>query len=212
MWLKNLKREEPAQPSLLSPPGEAEKSSSPTPSTKPPGEVVIELNEVARPKARHRTRIVVPSNYLSKSAKNFLAAFAASLPPPQAAKLRSYIATDTGEPWPQEYTPADTVGFETLVKSAARRAMGHNRAMEGPLFLTATFVMPIPQSWPAARRLDAANGKIWPISRPDLDNLVKAIKDGMNEVVYKDDSQVVREKVQKIYGVDPLIQIKVAPL
>lgn len=40
------------------------------------------------------------------------------------------------------------------------------------------------------------------VKRPDLDNLVKAVKDGLSGVCYKDDSQIVAHTAKKMYAVD----------
>lgn len=75
------------------------------------------------------------------------------------------------------YTPKKTVDYETRVKAHARGAMivaGMKSHMEGPLFLRCVFY--------TSRKVT---------SKPDLDNLVKCVKDAMNQVVYDDDSQVV---------------------
>ena len=37
------------------------------------------------------------------------------------------------------------------------------------------------------------------VTSPDIDNLVKFILDGMNGLIYKDDAQVVKLIVQKLY-------------
>lgn len=40
------------------------------------------------------------------------------------------------------------------------------------------------------------------VKRPDLDNLVKAVKDGLSGVCFKDDSQINAITAQKMYAVD----------
>lgn len=41
------------------------------------------------------------------------------------------------------------------------------------------------------------------VKKPDLDNLVKAVKDSLKGIAYKDDSQIVRCVAEKHYG-EPL--------
>lgn len=43
----------------------------------------------------------------------------------------------------------------------------------------------------------------------DLDNLLKALFDGLNNIVFLDDSQIVQLSAQKFYDVDERIDIKI---
>lgn len=85
-----------------------------------------------------------------------------------------------------------------LITTAQQRA-----AHEGPvtLDLVATFVPPA--SWPKWKRERALAGE-WPhLSRPDVDNLVKLVKDGLNGAAWLDDSQVTNVSGSKQYGSTP---------
>lgn len=42
-----------------------------------------------------------------------------------------------------------------------------------------------------------------PTVRPDLDNLIKSIKDGLNGIVWRDDCQIVSVTADKTYGDNP---------
>lgn len=59
------------------------------------------------------------------------------------------------------------------------------------------FYFEIPKSTPKKNRAEAVHTK-----KPDLDNLVKFIKDCLNGEAWKDDSQVVSLFAQKIYERD----------
>lgn len=64
---------------------------------------------------------------------------------------------------------------------------------EGPLRMSVSFFLPRPKSV-------SANRRPYPIVKPDLDNLLKAVKDALSGVFYKDDRQVVEySKVEKAY-------------
>ena len=69
------------------------------------------------------------------------------------------------------YTPAETKAYEQVVGLCANLATAE--PLEGPVILSATLYI---------RR-----GR-----RGDLDNYLKSICDGLNEVAWKDDRQVVR--------------------
>ena len=80
--------------------------------------------------------------------------------------------------------------------------------LEGPVELRVMAYMPIPASWSMKKQRAAALGEILPISRPDLDNCIKSIKDGCNKVIWKDDSQVVDIIAKKRYGA-PRVEIEI---
>lgn len=67
--------------------------------------------------------------------------------------------------------------------------------------LLLAFVFPRPASLP--KRIVAH------VRKPDLDNLVKAVKDALRGVVYLDDSQVKQQWATKAYGSPPGVQITV---
>ncbi len=49
----------------------------------------------------------------------------------------------------------------------------------------------IPKSFSKKRTDATKRGEIRPITKPDLDNVIKGIKDAMKSVIWRDDSQVV---------------------
>ncbi len=57
-----------------------------------------------------------------------------------------------------------------------------------PVKITCSFMFPIPASWSKKKR-EALKGELH-TKKPDLDNLVKFVKDAMNRVAWEDDSQV----------------------
>lgn len=81
------------------------------------------------------------------------------------------------------YTPAKTINYEKIVALGYKAAGG--KQIEGPVHVTVKAYFKIAKS-----RKDLNEGD-WHTQRPDLDNLMKIVKDGLNGVAYKDDSQVV---------------------
>lgn len=53
------------------------------------------------------------------------------------------------------------------------------------------------------------SGEIRPARTPDADNIAKAVLDGMNGVVYKDDKQVIELKVTKQYAEKPRVDVTI---
>lgn len=109
------------------------------------------------------------------------------------------------------YTPEKTRNYEAALKYAAQQAMGDRPPLDGPLTMSMSVVVPIPQSWPKKRQEAARSGLEWPTKKPDGDNFLK-MKDALNLVVWIDDSQIVREYVEKKYGDKPGMTIRVGPI
>lgn len=103
------------------------------------------------------------------------------------------------------YTPAKTVAYEGLIALAGEKAMEGRLPLEGPLYITVTAFFPIPASWPKKRKAEAR----WHTGKPDGDNILKAAGDGLNGIVWKDDSQVAFGKIIKQYGDAPRLEIAV---
>jgi len=82
----------------------------------------------------------------------------------------------------------------------------------GPVSLHLTFLLPIPKSTSKLIRRQMIEGKILPIMRPDFDNLAYIITNAMNQLIYKDDSQVVDAKIMKRYGEEPQTIVKIVQL
>ena len=110
------------------------------------------------------------------------------------------------------YTPQHVRKFQDFVKKCAADAMDDRTPLLGPLEVGILFYLPVSDSWPAWKKEAAIEGMVHPTSRPDLDNLAKAIEDACNLVVWKDDSQVVTLKTTKLYGVAPQAQVTVTPI
>lgn len=107
------------------------------------------------------------------------------------------------------YTPEQTVAYERLVKLAAARAMTGRAPYAGAVQMHLHIVMPIPQFWSGVRQRRAGAGQIAPTVKLDSDNVEKAVKDGCNGVVYRDDVQVVDDIKKKVYGSVPGVTVAV---
>ena len=110
----------------------------------------------------------------------------------------------------QTYTPEKTRTYETLIRDAAIEAMGTSEPLETPVTLYLYIRVPIPKSY-SKKKLEAClNGMDQPIKKPDASNILKSVEDGMNGIVYKDDSQIINLHVTKVYstlaGVDVCVK------
>ena len=79
--------------------------------------------------------------------------------------------------------------------------------IEGPISISFGFFLPFPKSASKKNVEKMLSGFIRATKCPDLDNYEKFYMDCMNEVVYRDDSQVWRKKGSKVYAKEPCTEI-----
>src|SRR5258708_29012107 len=80
--------------------------------------------------------------------------------------------------------------------------------MEGPLAVVVIATMPIAASWSKKRQQLAATNIERPTKKPDADNIIKML-DSFNEVVWRDDAQMVDVHILKYYGDRPALHVTV---
>lgn len=122
-------------------------------------------------------------------------------------KGRPRFVRETGH----AFTPAKTRSYEAALRIAAGEAMTGQTPMEGPVSVTVLACFPIPVSWSKKKQLAAVTGDIRPTGKPDLDNLLKAL-DALNEIVFRDDAQIVEAVITKTYSTLPSLIVTVRPL
>lgn len=105
------------------------------------------------------------------------------------------------------YTPEKTRTYEALIKDAATQAMGVSEPLNTPVSLYLYIRVPIPASTTKKRLEAIASGDEKPIKKPDASNILKSVEDGMNGIVYKDDSQIINIHVTKVYSTEPGVDI-----
>lgn len=102
------------------------------------------------------------------------------------------------------YTPEKTSNFETLVKwEYHRQCEGKKFPDEAQLGIRVEAFFGIPKSRPKRTQKDMELGIIKHTSKPDADNLLKAIADALNHIAYHDDSAIVYAEVSKKYSRTP---------
>jgi len=107
------------------------------------------------------------------------------------------------------FTPAKTAAYEGLVAHAAHAAMQGRALLEGAVACEVFLHCQIPASWSKKKQAQALAGTVMPTTKPDADNVVKAIFDGLNGVLWRDDVQVVDLLVRKRYSASPCVYVEV---
>jgi Holliday junction resolvase RusA-like endonuclease len=109
----------------------------------------------------------------------------------------------------QTYTDNKTRDFEAKVAEAAKIVMGVSDPLGTPLKVFLQFILPIPASVTKKRLKSILDGLEVHTKKPDLDNLIKATIDGMDKIVFDNDSQIVNISATKKYGTHPRTDILV---
>lgn len=107
------------------------------------------------------------------------------------------------------FTPAKTLAYEGLVAQMAQQAMAGAPLMQGPVSLSLHLFHTIPRSATKRQRADMLAGLVRPTKKPDADNVLKAIADGMNGVVWRDDVQAVEIRLTKRFAEVPGVIVTV---
>lgn len=107
------------------------------------------------------------------------------------------------------YTPPKTRAAETEIKRIASMEMAGRDPFDGPVALTMRTIVEPTKSWSKKHQAAALTGMIRPTKKPDLDNMIKLVKDALNGVVYRDDAQVVELIASKVYGPQALTVVTV---
>ena len=110
------------------------------------------------------------------------------------------------------FTPTKTANYETLIAMAAQQAMNGRDLIAGPVMVEMKIVVSVAQSWSKKKTAEALQGLVMPTKKPDADNVLKAICDGINGIVFKDDVQVVNVSLSKRFGETPGVLVRVVPL
>jgi len=97
------------------------------------------------------------------------------------------------------FTPERTRLYEWELSLRARAELSRQRlpkplvAAPGPVFVAVTFHLAGPKR----------NREDFPVGRPDVDNLLKSLLDGLRGVLWADDCQVVAAQASKVWAVPP---------
>lgn len=125
--------------------------------------------------------------------------FAAGLPKGQP-RARAFAMKGKGV---RMYDPGTAEGWKGSIAGSCRELIPET-PIDEPLTLTLTFYMPRPKShYHTGKRSSERRNSApyWYASKPDADNLAKAVMDAMTVLgFWKDDDQIVQLRVKKMYA------------
>jgi Holliday junction resolvase RusA-like endonuclease len=119
------------------------------------------------------------------------------------------MKTRDGRQFAHHYTDAQTRSYEAQLKYAAEQAMDGRRQIDEAMRCRVTAIFAIPASFSKQKRALALDGSLRHIVKPDGDNLLKCVGDGLNKVVWTDDCRVAEWAIRKFFGLQPGLFIEI---
>ena len=110
------------------------------------------------------------------------------------------------------YDPKKSRDYKQLLRSMAQEVFKERpdfTPFDAALMLRVSVYRSIPKSFSKKKHEEALCGKIRPVTKPDASNYIKGIEDGLNGVLWKDDSCIVSETCNKFYSDRPRIELAV---
>lgn len=109
----------------------------------------------------------------------------------------------------QAYTPPKSTHYEKMVARAYKLAGGQMFPDDVAVRVSIRIGLRIPSSASVKRKQAMRGGLIRPLTKPDTDNVIKSVLDGLNGVAYADDKQVTTVRATKVYDDDPHITVRI---
>ena len=110
-------------------------------------------------------------------------------------KGRPRVNTYTGH----TYTPTKTKDYEEYVKQNFKIKYPNFEPIKNRVSVKIIAYFKIPQNTTKKNEELMYEGIISPTKKPDIDNIVKIILDGLNKMAFADDNQITKLEVEKKY-------------
>lgn len=134
----------------------------------------------------HRAEFVVPGEPKGKARPRF-------------ARHGSYVSA---------YTPRESLDYEARIRTEYERNCGL-LFEDSPVVIDIRAYFPIPKRTSKKKRELMNEGLIVPTKKPDIDNICKAVLDGLCGSAFNDDSQVTTMIASKHYSDEPRVEVKI---
>ncbi len=120
-------------------------------------------------------------------------------------KARPRLNTYTGI----VYTDSNTKDYENLIKQYFKIKYPRFIPFENRVSVEIKIYLKIPKNTTKTNRKLIEEGLLSPTKKPDIDNVVKIILDALNKMAFKDDNQITKLNVEKIYSEEEKLYIKI---
>jgi len=106
------------------------------------------------------------------------------------------------------FTPAKTVNYEALVKQTFAAKYPDFVPMSGPVrMILSIWLMPSKET---QRKIKKSIARIYPIIKPDADNILKIVADALSGLAFVDDKQIISVYAEKKYSLRPCVEVILA--
>lgn len=127
------------------------------------------------------------------------------IPGPVTGKGRPRVNTYTC----RAYTPTKTKEYEEMAQQYFLFKYPRYVPLEGRTKVTIVAHFKIPKGTSKANAELMLNGTIAPTKKPDIDNIVKIVLDSLNSIAFKDDNQITKLEIEKVYGEEEKVYVKI---
>lgn len=107
------------------------------------------------------------------------------------------------------YTPTRTKDYEELIEQYFLLKYPRFKMFDNRVNVSIIAYFGIPKTAKKSEINDMLENNISPTKKPDIDNVVKIVLDAMNKFAFKDDTQITKLQVEKKYGLEEKIWIKI---
>ena len=107
------------------------------------------------------------------------------------------------------YTPENTKDYEMLIKQYFKIKYPRYVPLENRVSVKIIAQFKIPKTATKKDKALIEEGKLSPTKKPDIDNITKIVLDALNKMAFKDDNQITKIEVEKIYGEEEKIFVSI---
>ncbi len=107
------------------------------------------------------------------------------------------------------YTPTKTKEYEELIKQYFILKYRKINPLENRIKVTIQAYFSIPKNTNKTQKEEMLKGNISPTKKPDIDNIAKIVLDALNKLAFKDDNQITKLNLEKIYSEEEKVFIKI---
>lgn len=100
--------------------------------------------------------------------------------------------------------------YENLIRTEySIQCQGFRFPDDAMLDMRITAYYAIPKSKSKKVKEKMRTHQLRPVKKPDMDNVVKVVADSLNQVAYKDDTQIVDQMCRKFYSDNPRVEVTI---
>lgn len=108
------------------------------------------------------------------------------------------------------YTDQNTKDYEKRVAHEyLKYCESYQFPEESALNVSVNAFYKIPKSVSKTKRAAMLNGELVPMKKPDIDNVIKIVLDGLQGIAFKDDKVIANVYGRKLYSTIPRVEVKI---